>query len=342
MDVEQPGDLIPYLRSSPYLGNDEIVSVEIMSGGVSNRTVLVRRSSGQNWVIKQALSKLRVVVDWFSSPERVHREAQGMKWLSRIVSPGRVPMLLFEDHSEHLLCMEAVPEPHENWKTMLLAGRVIEQHVKQFGELLGRIHRSSYERTDEMAVHFSDRTFFESLRLEPYYAYTADQIPAVREFIYDLLRDTRERRDCLVHGDYSPKNVLVHNDRLVLLDHEVIHWGDPSFDVGFGLTHLLSKAHHVAHCRAKLTQAAHLFWRRYLESFATVSVSDGLEERAVRHTLACLLARVAGRSPLDYLTADQKTAQRRAVLELIQQAPASIETIVDQFVIRVGERSAGG
>ena len=104
---------------------------------------------------------------------------------------------------------------------------------------------------------FDDRSFFESLRLEPYYLYTATQVPAGRDVpATSWSRDTRERRLTLVHGDYSPKNVLVHDDRLILLDHEVIHWGDPAFDVGFALTHLLSKAHHLPTHREAFARAA--------------------------------------------------------------------------------------
>src|SRR6476469_672492 len=143
---------------------------------------------------------------------------------------------------------------------MLLAGRVVTSHVDQFAALLASIHRRAAEAPGPLRDAFDDRTFFESLRVEPYYQYTAAQVPASAGFFAELVEATRRRRLTLVHGDYSPKNVLIRDDRLVLLDHEVIHWGDPAFDVGFGLTHLLSKAHHLPAHRDDFLEAARLYW----------------------------------------------------------------------------------
>ena len=152
---------------------------------------------------------------------------------------------------------------------------------------------------------FADRSFFEALRLEPYYEYTATRVPEAAAFLTHLVEETLARRDTLVHGDYSPKNVLVRNGRLVLLDHEVTHFGDPAFDLGFSLAHLLSKAHHLPHQRADFASAA----LALLEGVRRRRTSS--EPRAVRHTLGCLLARVAGRSPLEYLDEHERAQQQR-------------------------------
>src|SRR5690606_31921066 len=97
-----------------------------------------------------------------------------------------------------------------------------------------------------------------------------------------------------VHGDYSPKNVLVHGGRLVLLDHEVIHFGDPTFDLGFSLTHFLSKAHHLPPRRDAFAEATRQYWERYRQLVAEEPWADDLEGRAVRKTLGVMLARARG------------------------------------------------
>lgn len=332
MDIEQPKCLIEYLRATNRIDPNESPSVEILHGGVSNRTVLVKRQVGGEWVIKQALAKLRVAADWYSSPERVHREAFGMRCLHELAPPGTITRLLFEDHNEHLLCMEAVPQPHTNWKTSLLSGDVRNEHIWQFGQLIGTIHRRSTERAKELRNLFDDRSFFESLRLEPYYEFTAQRVPAAATFLEQLLTETRTLRESIVHGDYSPKNVLIFQDRLILLDHEVIHWGDPAFDLGFSLTHMLSKAHHVTgHCD-KFAQACIAYWQSYLSALDKVGWLDGFEERVVRHTLGCLLARVAGRSPLEYLTPQKRTWQQAVAVELMKSPPRTIEILVQMFL----------
>lgn len=329
LDIEQHDDLLAWLRARGHLAPGESPTFTTLAGGVSNRTVLVHRDGGDDWVLKQALHKLRVEADWFSSPERIAREAAGLRWLARLTPPGSVPAFVFEDPDVHLLAMAAVPQPHANWKQMLLAGELDFDHVRQFAELLAAIHRNARGRRD-VADAFADRSFFESLRLEPYYRYSAEQTPAAADFLRDLAERTRAEASTLVHGDFSPKNILVRDGRLVLLDHEVIHWGDPAFDVGFASTHLLSKANHLADRRADFAEAAELFWQTYADA-----AGRDAETRAVRHTLGCLLARVAGRSPLEYLTPAGRARQLSAAVDLMANPPAAMNELIERFVERL-------
>jgi aminoglycoside phosphotransferase (APT) family kinase protein len=339
LDIEQPDALLAYLRRTKRIGAREDVEIEVLSGGVSNKTVLVERPSGEAWVLKQALPKLRVKVDWFSDPTRIEREAMALRWLPKLAPPEWFTPLVFEDRPHHLLAMQAFQRPHENFKSLLMEERLglVQQIFSRFGALIGTIHRGAYDRRRTLARVFGDRSFFESLRLEPYYAYAAKQVPAARPFLDQLIDQTRRTRQTLVHGDYSPKNVLVTTPalRLVLLDHEVIHWGDPAFDVGFALTHLLSKGHHRRDVRPNLAKGADSFRRAYLRALGDVPFREGLEPRAVRHTLACLLARVAGRSPLEYLTGKERRRQQAAAVELMSRPPTDLRGLIAEFYERV-------
>lgn len=335
LDIEYFPGTESYLRERGFLVTGGAVSLERLPGGVSNRTVLAHFSDGRSWVLKQALPKLRVAVDWFSSPERIHREALALQWFARLAPPGCVPRFEFEDEAQHLLGMEAVPFPHQNWKTVLLSGNVNFDHVEQFGRLLGFVHRRASEEGDLRQV-FEDTSFFESLRLEPYYLYCAQQVPESAEFLSRLVEETRSRRLTLVHGDYSPKNILVRNEKLILLDYEVAHFGEPAFDLGFSLTHFLSKAHHLTAQRALFGKATVLYWQTYRETLGDVPwARDLVEPRAVRHALGCMLARVAGRSPLEYLSAAERTRQREAVLSLLRQPPYRVQDLVSEFLSRL-------
>ncbi len=298
INIEEPGALLPYLRERGWLARGENPACQTLAGGVSNRTVLVRRENGVDWVLKQALKKLRVPVDWFSAPERIQREAVALRWLEKII-PGHAPQFLFEDQEQHILAMTAVPQPHQNWKSALLAGEAQVEHARAFGTLLARIHRAS-ERQPALAAEFADWQFFEQLRLEPYYSYSAAQVPAASAFLRQLISETRARRYALVHGDYSPKNVLLHSGRLIILDYEVMHFGDAAFDIGFALTHFLSKAHYMRARRADFFGLAREFWRAYCQALGPAERDTG-QPFAARHCLACCLARVAGRSPLELL-----------------------------------------
>lgn len=338
MDIEDPQQLVAYLRREGYLGKQEWAHIAVLEGGVSNRTVLVEWQ-GETWVLKQALDKLRVAADWYADPRRIHREALGLRWLAELTPAGSVPELIFEDERYHILAMSAVPQPHQNWKAMLLKGEVRAAHVTQFARLLGTIHRESYLRQATLGPIFDDRSYFEALRLEPYFEYTAQQVPAAARFLLNLVEATRAHRLCVVHGDFSPKNILVHADRLVLLDHEVIHFGDPAFDLGFALTHLLSKAHHVRAYREAFQEAVLLFWEVYLETIGAQQWLGDLEDRAVANTLGCLLARAAGRSPLEYLDGAERDRQQRAVVKLMASPPAHLPELITQFVQEVGHEN---
>ena len=335
LDIEQPDQLLDYLRARGSIAPDETPVIEVLGGGVSNRTVLVERASGEAWVLKQALAKLRVKVDWFSPPERVHREALGLRWLELIAPPETTTPLVFEDFDHHLIAMAAVPKPHRNWKTMLLAGDLHQEHVAQFARLLGTIHQVSNERLDELRPVFGDRGYFESLRLEPYYGYTATQVPAATGFIETLIDETRSHAETIVHGDYSPKNILVHDDRLILLDHEVIHIGDPGFDLGFSMTHLLSKAHHIPARRADFAKATIAYWQTYAATIGNGAWTDDLEARAVRHTLGCLLGRVRGRSTLEYLDDAECERQELVVTGLMADPPTTIPDLTRRFTAAI-------
>lgn len=331
LDIEDFATLLDYLRETGRIAPGETPILRNLAGGVSNRTVLVRRESGEAWVLKQALERLRVRVDWRSDPRRIEREALGIERLSEIAPPGTITPLIFLDASNHVLAMQAVPEPHENWKTMLLSGRLEARHVRQFAELLACVHRAGFERREQFAREFDDRSFFESLRLDPYYAYSAERMPFAAPFLERLIADTRATRYTLVHGDFSPKNILVHDDRLVLLDHEVIHFGDGAFDLGFALTHLLSKANHLRDRRADFANAAKSFWLTYRRSIGAVPWAEGSEARVCRHTLACMLARCIGRSPLEYLRPEVAAAQANAASSMMPAPPTSVIDLVDAF-----------
>jgi 5-methylthioribose kinase len=335
LDIEDFDALRNYLTVRGYVKRGDTVSLNCLAGGVSNKTVKVGWADGRGWVLKQALSKLRVNVDWFSSPDRIGVEAKALRCLNQLAPSGTTPTFIFEDMSNHLMGMEAVPQKHESWKSMLLSGQIIPDQFQQFGLLLGTIHRKSCESGPELRSEFADTRYFENLRLEPYYLYTAQKVAQGYAFLHELTLETLQHKDSLVHGDFSPKNALICDGKLILLDYEVVHFGDPAFDLGFALTHFLSKAHHLPAERNRLASAAELFWQVYRGEIARQEWAASLEPRVIRHTLGCLLARVAGKSPLEYLTAEESARQQSATLALMVKPPTKVSTLISDFIHRL-------
>lgn len=328
LNIEDPAQLLPYLRGKDRIDASDRPRFTTLEGGVSNRAVWVRFERKPDWVMKQALAKLRVQVDWFSAPERIQREAAGLRCLGNIIT-GHVPELVFLDEEQHILAMSAVPRPHDNWKTLLLSGESSVELARNYGQLLAKIHNAALAYPHIQSA-FAEVRFFEELRLEPYYGYTAAQVPQARAFLENLIKDTRSRKLALVHGDYSPKNALVYGGKLIILDFEVIHYGDPAFDIGFSLTHFLSKAHFLRGNRRSFIKMAGAYWRAYLTDLDAY-LAKQMRTSAVAHCLACLLARVAGRSPLEYLDQRQRSRQKAIVLELMQRDIGTIPELIEGF-----------
>ncbi len=330
-NIEAFDQLLPYLRSQGILGKDEPVVCNRLTGGVSNKTVRIERLNPPHLVVKQALPQLRVAVDWFSSPLRIHREFAAL-CLSDQLLPSQVPKAIFQDRTCHVIVMTEIPGPYVNWKDRMLQGHVLGIHWQEFGRMLARFHMATTQDRQTVPQELHDRTFFQTLRLEPYYEYTGTQIGEAQSFLNALVEETLSHRLALVHGDYSPKNVLIADNRLFLLDYEVCHVGDPAFDVGFALTHALSKGHFLAPLRPRFQQAAMQFWQTYRTASGYCDFRSNMELRCIRHTLACLLARAAGRSPLEYLNAKQKAVQIRTVLALLANLPPSVPQLITSFL----------
>ena len=329
LNIENTTELFGYLRKTKRVWSKQISKTDILRGGVSNRTVLLEFVNGEAWVLKQALEKLRVKGKWTSNPSRIFREAEAMRWFEKYAPLGTVPKLVFEDQNRFLLAMEAVQPPFDNLKTLLLNAPPESSYFVQSGELLGHIHQQSQEHFYHLPPVFQDGHFFQALRIGPYYLESAKALPETAVFFQKLIAETLEDEFTLVHGDYSPKNLLVKDDGLILLDHEVIHYGDGTFDLGFFICHLLSKANHLPQYKKEFLNGVVDFYDSYCKVFK--GINKIREKRAVRHAIGCLLARICGLSPLEYLTEKAQQRQKLAGIMLAKDPPPTIRKLVLRF-----------
>jgi 5-methylthioribose kinase len=185
----------------------------------------------------------------------------------------------------------------------LLTGQVEREIALVCGAWLGRLHAATW-RDDELARGFVDQRVFDELRLDPYYRQLGRRFPDWRPQLDALVAETLRHRLALVHADFSPKNLLVWPQGLLLVDYETGHFGDPAFDLGFFLTHLALKAAWAGPRRADYLALADAFWQTYAGTVAP-ALPEGdfaeLSRRAALHFAGCLWARLDGKSPVDYL-----------------------------------------
>lgn len=300
-----------------------------LGGGVSNRVWLVQ-GAGQRLVLKQALPKLRVQEDWFSDPSRIHREAEALRRLETVLPAGNVPRVLFEDRGQYLYAMEAAPG-ERTWKDLLLAGDVSAQIAVRIADIQARMMSASWQ-DPAFAECFGDLTAFDQLRIDPYYRFTSARHPARSEAFHSAAARAVQQKKCLVHGDWSPKNMMVNGGDVMAIDFEVIHFGDPAFDCGFLLNHLLLKSIHRPESRNDYRGAAEAYWNHLAES--SPADPGWLLQGTLIHLRCLLLARVDGKSPAEYLKDERKREQVRRLATGLMDSPA---IGIDEVFARIQE-----
>ena len=305
-----------------------------LTGGVSSDIMRIDLPTGPICV-KRALAKLKVNADWFAPVERNAAEAAYMRYVSGIV-PHAVPRLLGEDRAAGLFAMAYLaPEEYPVWKAQLRDGAISTDTARAVAEVLGRIHAAS-ARDPSVVDNFSNHATFHAIRLEPYLLATAQRHPECGPALRALADITAETRRVLIHGDVSPKNILVGARGPVLLDAECATFGDPAFDVAFCLNHLLLKCLWRPQHAPRYLASFDAFAAAYLAHVDWEPVAQ-MEARAARLLPGLLLARVDGKSPVEYVTGEpDKNRARRAATALLQEPAARLADVRAAWAAEIG------
>ena len=280
-----------------------------LAWGVSNIVIRVD-TPVRSFVVKQSREQLRTKIDWFSQLDRIWREVDVLKTLETLLPAGAVPRVLSEDRDNYLFTMEAIDADHRVWKADLLDGVFDSSIAETLAGHLAAIHRGSTGNA-EIAERIREQTVFDELRLDPFYRYVAQTCPRFEAPLTSLIERTTQRKDCLVLADFSPKNIMLTSGGPVIVDFETGHYGDPGFDIGFFLSHLLLKTVRHHERVPKAIAPAKRFWSVYCGELSIMPAPEWLkagrrdptfERQSIEHLAACMLARVDGKSRVDYLT----------------------------------------
>ncbi len=314
-----PG-IIELLRRSRLCGPDENPRAEPLSGGVSSDIWRVELAGGPVCV-KRALPRLRVSQLWEAPVARNGYEYEWFR-IAQQAAPGAVPKVLFR--GEDAFVMEYLdPALHPVWKERLRQGRADPAFAALVGRTLAAIHSATAGREDIARLFPTDAIFY-AIRLEPYLVATAYRHADLKNALLSLVERTANLKACLVHGDVSPKNILCGPRGPVFLDAECAWYGDPAFDLAFCLNHLLLKCLWVPPSRHDFLACFDTLYRAYLGEAAF----EGIEARTASLLPALLLARVDGKSPVEYLTQEsQRQTVRRAARPLIASPVDTLEQV---------------
>jgi aminoglycoside phosphotransferase (APT) family kinase protein len=307
LSASLPEEVAGLLRGAGLVSRNETPAFEILPGGVSSEIWKVG-----DVCVKRALPRLRVAQRWEAPIERNRYER---RWLeaAAAAAPGAAPRVLACDDEAGLFAMEYVHSPV--WKEHLRQGRADPDFAAQVGGTLAAIHVATARRP-EVAQRFPTDEIFHAIRLEPYLVATARAHPDLEARLRALVDTTAATKVCLVHGDVSPKNILVGPRGPVFLDAECAWYGDPAFDLAFCLNHLLLKCLWVPGSRSGFLQC----FDSLAESYLRAVPFPEIEARTAALLPALLLARVDGKSPVEYLTPQNKEVVRTVARELLPAA----------------------
>ncbi len=271
-----------------------------LTGGVSSDIYRVDLPSGVTVCVKRALPKLKVAAEWRVPVSRNGWEAEWMR-VAGSVTRSAVPRVLGEDRGTGCFAMEYFPpERFSTWKAKLAGGDIDPSEAARVGDVLGQIHAATADRAD-IAARFATGDIFYDIRLEPYLVATGHAHPQLAARMHALVETTQRTRRTLVHGDFSPKNILSGPGGPVIVDAECAWFGDPAFDLAFVLNHLLLKGAWRPQWRARYLEALQALASAYLLHVAW-EPADSLEARAAALLPALMLARIDGKSPVEYIT----------------------------------------
>jgi 5-methylthioribose kinase len=312
-----PDEVPAFLRARALsAAADNRWTVTQLTGGVSG-SVFSAFDGSQRFVVKQSLGKLAVTDDWTAPRERILNEARVLQIVGDTV-PDHSPTVLDVDEASLTITMEHAPEGWSDWKSELLAGAVDTRLAADLGRSLGSIHASTASRTWHVAPDDGASVFL-ALRIEPFHYTIADRMPELADSVLEVAARTLARRECLVHGDFSPKNILVapkthaEGRGFWIIDDEVGHRGDPTFDVAFLMSHLALKSIRAGQLASSdLSDAGVSFLAGYAEK-ANVPKWQELAQQ-----IGCMmLGRIVGRSPVNYLNDNQRRLAVNAGTKLL-------------------------
>jgi aminoglycoside phosphotransferase (APT) family kinase protein len=329
--------ILDFLRTSGLVQDVATARLTPLTGGVSSDIWLVEAE--RTFCVKRALPQLRVEAEWFVAVERSLYEAAWLKAVADFL-PQAVPQLLAADSDAGIFAMAYLdPARHSLWKADLLAGHIDPGAAAEVGRRLGQIH-ASFARDPLGPQRFATDGIFRAIRIEPYLLATAEAHPDLAPVLRGLAERTMQTARTVVHGDISPKNIMIGPDGPVFLDAECAWYGDPAFDLAFCLNHLLLKTVAVPSVGGPLLAAFGRLAESYLRHVDWEPPAE-VEARAASLLPGLLLARIDGKSPVEYIRDDEdKDRVRRIARGLLSDLPDTLPAVMSAWERPISDRKS--
>ena len=335
IDIADKNTLESYLLERGVINKEEGYSIKYCEGGVSC-TVAFVYAGEKPLIIKQALKQLKVKEEWLCDPNRMGIEYHSNAIYHRL-APDCAPEVYFYDEENYLYGREAVPENCSMWKADLLSGLIDFFVAEKSISTLVQVHNGC-AGDKETAELFADKKIFYELRISPYIEFTVGKHQELKDFSKPIIAELMESAITLVHGDFSPKNIMVIGRNASILDYEVAHYGHPSFDLAFFSNHFILKA-----VKNKQWAGAYIAMLNYMLgiyfSKVTCVPARELEKSFVQLLSLLMLARVDGKSPVEYLTLEEdKELVRTMAYRISRQELGTYKEILPLFLADISQK----
>ena len=329
IDISKEEVLVEYLKKRNIIKINEEYSFRYLGGGVSC-TVIFLWVGDREIIIKQALEQLKTKEVWKCDPNRMNIEYESNRVYHELV-PECAPEVYFYDEENYIYGREALPEDWRMWKEDLLKGLLNFSSSAKVIDALSTVHNSC-AGDKEVKKIFENKEIFYQLRVSPYIEFVVGKHPELSRFSEEVNGFLMDESITLVHGDFSPKNIMTDGEAVSVLDHEVAHYGHPAFDLAFFSTHFVLKA-----VKNKAWAAAYLVMLSSMldRYFKNVTFMDRgkLESDYVKTWAFIILARVDGKSPAEYIVEDfDKELVRKIAFRIFEAEDWNFDNVV--FMIR--------
>lgn len=327
IDLSNEVVLRRYLLDREIVKDGQDYTITYCGGGVSGTVVFVE-VEGRPMIIKQALAQLKVKDTWLCDPNRMNIEAESNR-IYHQVAPDNVPAVHFYDGENYIFGREAAPASAAMWKSQLLDGLLDYRVAEKVIDTLLAVHNYS-SNNPQVAEIFDDKDIFYQLRISPYIEFVVEKYPQLADYAAPVIRELMDSKITLIHGDFSPKNIMVDGRQIYVLDFEVAHYGHPSFDLAFFSNHFILKAiKNKAWAESYLNMLRHMI-RRYLSGVRYMAAQE-LEQSYIRLLSLLMLARVDGKSPAEYITEDKDRQLIRTLVQAMQSR--GVSTLEDALAL---------
>lgn len=321
-------NLLKILIQNNIISENEEISFQENKDGISSIIFLIDRKH-ERIVLKQSLKKFRSDKKINISIKRNLHEQNFINLANTFLEPGIIPKIIMSDKKNCFFIMTSASKNSVPWKELLLKGEINLKIAEKVGSTLAKIHNNT-ANMKELQKRFRDNSVFIMGRIVPGYLEVARQFLLVKDIILEIAERCLNTKKALVTADITPKNILVDDDNILMIDHEGAHYGDPSFDLGIFIAHIFLKSVHNIKIKNNYYKLIKTFWQAYLKEI-TVWDSSQIEKNVIENALAMISARLFGKLPVEYLTGQEKEVLKRNIIDRNLYALTNLDDLINAF-----------